>query len=660
MRNLADLLLMKLKMDKEWLFCDYYDTIVERDCHPNDIKQIWAENVSNYMDYNMTGSELFSIRKAAETKLAEKYSGLISKSYNYSELIEDIYKRMLCLNQAMVQVLWKSPFDFYEFSLELETAIEREHQHEKNNMFSVLLRIKENGYKIAIISDFYIGEKGFTKYADTALLNVLDAIIISCDYAARKETGDLYDLAMMRLGTRPEKILMIGDNKYADYKMARIRKIDSYLIESRKSVEKTIDEQNKKLWRLMKRNQRVPYANYAFSLYYFVDELYRYLRKRNITQILFCAREGEFLKELFEVYETKKRVPKIKTIYFYVSRLSTFVPSLGKLEEEKFVNLFRQYKDISPKSFMLSIGFRNKEIGIICDRLQIEAEKIVCDFESSLELKHIKEDELFKEYYSKIVSTQKANFKRYLGQLVNEGEHLCIIDVGWKGTIQDNIFNIFDKKREITGVYLGLTDNLYMAEKNIKVGINFATYPIISTGYDIWSYDKSFYEKLLYASHASTIAYNEYGEPILEGFVDEEKVYEFVRPMQSSILKVFEQIVDLMQFSCYDVKSYESIFQKIHLYMICHIHTNQLKIQNILVQKHFQNFGEFSWSQTKIAHQIKKIFEMNKRGIIRKLLQDGLNIKYMYPGTKVMQKMHLTIFIPIYTRLVYQKNKRSK
>ena len=71
------------------------------------------------------------------------------------------------------------------------------------------------------------------------------------------------------------------------------------------------------------------------------------------------------------------------------------------------------------------------------------------------------------------------------------------------------------------------------------------------------------------------------------------------------------------------------------------------------MEEHFQNFGEFSWSQKKIVLQIVEIFKLNPSEIIKKLLKNCLDLEYMYPGIKVAQKMRLSFLIPLYSRLVY-------
>lgn len=646
-----------ISKNKKWIMCDYYDTLVRRDCHPNDIKMLWAAEMSEMLGYKISGKKILDIRNTAEMALSEKYGGLIKVGYNYNQLCAEIYDRLALLYESVVNEKYDNFENFTRISLDCETGIEKKHQILIRERCEFLKKMKARGKKIVLVSDFYIGREGFNVYVPEELKDILDCVYISCDYAARKDTGKLYDIVLSELKIDSKEAIMIGDNPISDKCIPESKGIEAVCIRTKGNMNQT-DEKKvcDDLWSLMKNNQSYTYANYSFSLYYFIDGLYKYLVKNDIKTVLFCAREGEFLKELFDLYSEERR--KIDSKYFYVSRLSTFVPSLQVINEEKFENLFRQYKDISPYSFMLSIGFESMKAEEICESINISSKTIITNFEESDVFQKLKCNQVFIDEYERIRNEQRLYFTKYIDSLCPNNSRICMVDVGWKGTIQDNIYNMYNGKRKIVGVYLGLSENMQRQKNNVKVGINFSSYPLISTNFNIWSYDKSFYEKLLYASHASTSGYNSDLTPRLESFAREKETYAYVRPLQCKIIDMFSQIDLIMKKSCYSVEDVKNIFTKIHLYQVCHIDSKHLKMQNKLVEEHFQNFGEFSWSQKKVVSQIAEIFKSNPKAIIKKILKDGFDIEYMYPGIKVAQKMKLNFLIPIYTRLVYRHMRR--
>lgn len=648
-------ILNEIDKGKKWIFCDYYDTVVERDCHPEDIKGFWASEIAYHLDYLFSESCIFSVRVSAEKSISEKYSGLVSISYSYSQLCREIFNRLLFINRDDLLKKCVNYDSFYEMSLKVETQIEKEHQYLIKTRIELLKKIKQKGTRIAIISDFYIGKNGFDIYMAEELKEVIDKVFISCDCGFRKDTGELYDYVLKTLNIEPQDAIMMGDNKKSDKYIPEQKGIKSFLVKKNEKEQVTIKRQEKELWHLMKKNRDKIYVNYAFSLYFFIDGLYRQLRSRGAETVLFCAREGEHLKELFDLYIQAKNDSTIKSKYFYVSRLASFVPSLKDIEIENFENLFRHCSNISAKSFLMNIGLSESEALEICEENNLLPEKIITEFNKSEEYKKIKKSYTFNQYYKEKVSTQKTNFINYLNSLCSQESDIYIVDVGWRGTIQDNIYNVYDGKRKVTGIYLGIIGSSLERPNNIKIGINFTTYPCISENIDIWSYDKSFYEKLLYASHGSTIGYVSESGPVFETFEVEKETYKYIRPVQLDILAEFKSIIEIMSRSYYSAFDLKNIYTKIHLYTVCHIGNKHLKMQNKLIEGHFANFGELSWSQKKIVRQIREIFQADPGGIIEKLLKEGLDIKFMYPGIKVMQRCKCKGIVELYTRLVYLK-----
>ena len=63
-----------------------------------------------------------------------------------------------------------------------------------------------------------------------------------------------------------------------------------------------------------------------------------------MTKVLFCSREGQLLKELFDLYQSTFYIRIRFKHIFYVSRRSTLIPSLTNPDVEDFDIIFRQLK----------------------------------------------------------------------------------------------------------------------------------------------------------------------------------------------------------------------------------------------------------------------------------------------------------------------------
>ena len=61
---------------------------------------------------------------------------------------------------------------------------------------------------------------------------------------------------------------------------------------------------------------------------------------------------------------------------------------------------------------------------------------------------------LFQSIYETKRLTQKSHLLQYLNRM-NIGNKLYLIDIGWKGTMQNCIYQLYHEQREITGFYFG-------------------------------------------------------------------------------------------------------------------------------------------------------------------------------------------------------------
>lgn len=644
-----------------WVFFDFFDTLILRRCHPDEIKMQWANLVSEELQFQISSLDIYKIRISAEKRLSEKFNGLVKMECKYKDLCKEIFLRLCIIKEKIIFKLWENDNDFYDFSYKAEVNIEIINQYINEKTVKKMCALKRQGYYIGIISDFYLPLDAFIKFVDYfELSNYIDKIYVSSEVGIRKESGDLYAYVLSDIFEKANECIMIGDNYHSDYLVPKKLGFNCLWIKKENSI-KLMNEKNieNRLNMLSNRSKKNTYNNYAFSLYLFISELYKNLVKDEIGKVTFLAREGQFLKELFELYLEINKANEIESQYAYVSRLSTFVPGLKCIKEEKFENLFYQYKDLSIYSFLFSVGFEKEDITQLSLLFKKDYKKIIINFSTSSEFEELKSNIEFCKTYNKVRKKQKENFQIYFKDFLIEKCNkpaISVVDVGWKGTIQDNIFNFYKGQMEISGYYLGINNCRNIDSYNRKKGLLFSEYPFHSNGFDLWSYDKSFYEKILYASHASTRGYtvkNDKVQPQLENYNSEEETYQFLRSYQIELINIFIKINDIFKNTCYSPSDLEPVFRKIHLQTICTNNKKTFQMQKYLIEKHYQNFGEVSWSQNQIIQQIRNIFRFNKKNILKKILKEGLSIKYLYPGIKILNKMHLNFFSGIYGKMVY-------
>jgi FMN phosphatase YigB (HAD superfamily) len=587
----------------KWVFFDMFDTIVHRKCEPEYIKKIWAKRLMYAFSIKLDSIGIYKVRRASEDYLRYLYKNT-SYEYNYLELCSEIYFRLS--NSAFLDKNETSYDEFFKFSIRLERNLEITYQYVDNESVEAIKYIKNKNVKIGIISDFY-HDKDFIlqclKNIDTKLC--FDEIFVSCEYRASKSIGDIYPIVINKLEISPCDAIMIGDNKCSDYTMPLKYGIKSYF----KKHNYQNNSKNKLLIHAInklsndKQFKKYPYSNYAFSFFLFTDRLYKKLKENRVKNIFFLSREGEELKKYFDYYCNLIGDTTINTQYLYVSRVSTFIPSLKELQDEDFGTLFRDYKNISALSFLKNFQVPDVLIENICVQIGLDKNEIIIEFKSSIWLKKIIENDIFKNHYVTLRTTQKINFKGYLDSfnIDFEKEGISIVDIGWKGTIQDNIYNFFEGNVKIKGFYFGLKNIGNLSLNNEKTGIIFSAFPYKSRYYNVYSIDYSFYERLLFASHGSVQSYeiDQYKRYYPHNYLYDREYgkKQYILPIQNNIFDKFQKICDYIIFSDLSPDNIKEIFAKKHINALFDIRKRNLIIQKTMIDAHIENFGYFKYTE---------------------------------------------------------------
>ncbi|MFD1787984.1 HAD family hydrolase [Sphingomonas floccifaciens] len=179
------------------LSLDCFDTLLWRNTHaPKDV----------FCDIAMRGGAM-QPRAWAET-MAQRIAHRTSGSYEIR--LADVYRRLLT-NAS---------------EAEIAEAVEREICLEERQLFpfapavALMREAKARGLKIIIVSDMYIGEaelrRLLAKCAGDDVLAMVDHIFMSCEHGKPKAAG-LFEPVLKAIGMRPDQVLHVGDNKIADY-----------------------------------------------------------------------------------------------------------------------------------------------------------------------------------------------------------------------------------------------------------------------------------------------------------------------------------------------------------------------------------------------------------------------------------------------------------
>ena len=500
-------------------FCfDFFDTLVVRDIMPEYTKQLAAKIHSLLLDSFISAEELYAIRQQLEKRLCEQNAAAGGELEFYLDSFAREYLVWL-RDRTSNYPLLQDEETFCQLILGIETAVERAVQRPCKDTVQVLDYLKQQGFVTVLISDFYLAGTCFNHMLkNVALHDRFDHVFISADYGLAKGSGRLYDKVCSELDCRPEQMLMIGDNLHSDVNMAKDKGVQTIHLQNPQQQlfyqqwqpgDLTAPSEVEKRFSAALQTTG-PFQEISSTLWYFSWLLLQELQKRHVEDVFFFSKEGEFLKKLFDCLQDDLfgcRV--INSHYILVSRKATFLASLRPLAEEDFSRLFTHYRDISLRDFLLSLNIEESVAQALCRQVGLDFQKRCQNLKDSPEFKKLLDSSSFQELYESRRTVQRQNFITYLDSFgVNyEKNGLTIVDVGWKGSIQDNIYHILQGRIDMQGFFVGSLIATEKRDNNTKKGLLFDDSPQQTPYFHVYNNNRSLFEMMLGASHGSADGY---------------------------------------------------------------------------------------------------------------------------------------------------------
>lgn len=616
------------------LCCDYFDTLVVRSVYPEQTKKLAAAQLSAILDGRLSGATIYELRREIESKLCWQNT-LAGRDTEFhlaelAEELQDILARMDLLPPA-----WTDRDLWFDLFASIEVAVECQVQSLRPAIVAAIGEAKAQGKQVCIISDFYIPKPYFQRILDHhGLAESVDLLLVSCVYGITKGgSGRLYKFAAELLDCSPTEMLMIGDNRRADYEMAIRQGLTPFLVDrsAQRSLYQTLAiVENKTIGQPVLANDFAEiftayapglFAEMGLSLWCFTHRLFELLIAAKAPAVFFCSKEGEFLLQLFKRYQQQRfGCQPIRCHYLLVSRKATYIASLGPLATEDFAGLFTHYRDISLHDFLRSLNFSPLQAEDICRELGLDGEIRRQGLAAEPDFATLIASPLFEELYEEHRQTQRSCLHRYLQSF---GEDLSqiglnLVDVGWKGSIQNNIHRALAGRITVQGYYLGLLSPTGLSDTNRKTGVLFSDVPRHSPYIHVFNNNRSLFEMLLGASHGSADGYfpkNQFAAISLarqstimvevadgeEGvgvttldLPEERRLFkEKIEPIQSSFLQLHDQLTGRMVARLARVPSAEW-FARRHGRMV--FQPRQSEVDFFTRLYHLENFGIFEFT----------------------------------------------------------------
>ncbi|WP_179346518.1 HAD family hydrolase [Winogradskyella ursingii] len=613
------------------VFTDYFDTIAHRTVHPNNIIRLWAKFMIREMGLSLSIDELFLIRKEAKSFLAKK-NNVDAHKIPYENHKYEVFKRIVNTN-ALLADQKESFFKYFELA---EIRAEQSVQFLNKEMLKTLEAFKTKNIKICLVSDYYASTNVLVALLKYHKIDQLfDHIFASSSIKTSKQAGDIYPFLLKKLSLKPEEVLMVGDNKVSDYKNSTNQGLHAYLLPHDRYLKQNRlnnygnDAKDYRAFidfylKQCQKKEAEPLSQYILIFYVFIERLYVKCKVDGVKNLFFLAREGQYLKKLFDYYQDYQILfegDRIKTHYFRTSRQASFQISFKPIDEEDFSFLKKKFKGLSINYFLKGFNFSEAIVKDIKSSYPYDYDKVITSFFESEAYKGLAKNQTFRNYYEKNRVEQKVAFEKYIASynVDFQSEGMNLVDIGWGGTMQESLYKYFNESLKVTGYYLGLK-LIYDIKPNTKrYGLIYSVYPIKKYKDDILDVNAQIYEQLLSADHGSTLGYDansetytvEYHQPI------EKALYEkHIAKLQDYMFIVFKKLLRDSENICYEDKIVDKNLVRLSLKIGLFQTNKELKFLNFLNKSLYNNIGEFKVGITYSAKDVGGLSSFIKKFVV--------------------------------------------
>jgi HAD superfamily hydrolase (TIGR01549 family) len=465
-----------------FLSLDLWDTVLRRRCHPDEIKIFTAQKMILLLRRTgWAGSlpcpmELFAARQAVEADIGTRKQ---KNGYDDEYEIEEVLQTCI-LNLTEGSLTQSLTADLVDTLVRAEIEQEIRVTYPDPDLLQLL---KNRRYrKLYIVSDFYMSARKTAEILQAHSLPFsVDGYFISCDSGFNKRSGRLFKYVCRELDIPPACLTHIGDNRDVDVEMAEksgiraihfigrqgesARKQQHISFECRRhpipdqslfgntAPTKPTNVSPQEQLRLYGRHLAPLFIGFSLFIQQIADT-------HDHNDVFFFTREGRFFKQVFErvapcaLFGMKTPAAHLLP----VSRLATFFPSLRSAGLQDMMRLWSQYHTQSVTSFLGSLGLDPDPFLEICRSRKIDPEKMVFRPWQHRDFLTLFEDTDFVHLLNKAWLKKKNRLQQFLLQQ-NFGQNgkALTVDIGWRGTIQDNLA-LLCPETSVEGCYLGLQD----------------------------------------------------------------------------------------------------------------------------------------------------------------------------------------------------------
>ncbi len=553
---------------KKLISFDVWDTILKRKCHPEETKLYTAKYI--YLKYN--------------DKLVKEYADIYKILIRRDEIEEMFVRQKFNLHEDeeyrildVFNVLQKDIFGCENADEALSKEwirVEVEQEKKVTYINPEILPIFEK-YKdldMCCISDFYMSGEDLKEIIDNLNFPVkFKKIYSSADYLLNKKSGNLYKLAEKELNITPAEHIHVGDNEYSDIQVANSIGIETIKMNKTPMYFEPKRERNFQFDFSKIKKDDTSIENRLFNLgtelspllYFFIYNIVEHAIRNRINHVYYFTREGErFIKIHERFLEANPFGVELPTCSLLeVSRMATFGASLNNFSIGELLRLWSQYRTQSMKALFKTLSIDINEYQQYMDKYEINIEEDIHEPWFNIKVQKLFRDEEFVNSVNEKLRRKREELIKYFKNqnIFNDDKKILCVDIGWRGTIQDNLAYIFDKKT-IEGYYITLFDYYNAQPKNTN------KFKFIKNNDVIWqdvAPALTVFEMIFSSNTGSVIEYKE-GKAIRKAKKEEtEIVQKYIAHIQDGIYAGAEIINDYMQVHPFEATEFDRYIENL-------------------------------------------------------------------------------------------------
>lgn len=470
-------------MNYKILSLDVWDTILRRKCDPDAIKVNTSKWVLNNLN-RLIKEELRTVDLLTTLRIeCEKKIGSEEKNNGN----DDEY----CISDVFTYFLNECLIFCEDISSIVEAMVRNEVEHEKKMTYldpEIIKKINEVSYEeIIIISDFYMsGDDLLTLLRHNGFDLKIKKIYSSCDVKLNKRSGRLFDYVLNDLKIAEQSQIHIGDNHHSDVVIPNSKgirsihyNIDSEILKKSQASElfhsrKSLSMETALKYGLVSTDSQNLYdvgKGYSIVFFAFILNIIENAMQNGAEKVYYFTREGEFYKKIHDEIECHgifgAQIPKAEILE--VSRLATFGPSLREISLEELMRVWNLYSTQSMRALFKTINLDILEYTHYFELYQIDIEqKIQYPWLDDRIINLFGDQEFIKSVTDKLNFMKSKTLKYFNSKgVTQETKDVFVVDIGWRGTIQDNIAYLFNQTN-FHGYYFGLFDFINNQPENVS------------------------------------------------------------------------------------------------------------------------------------------------------------------------------------------------